>query len=93
MLGLTAAFLIPAVPGCSQGDGHPSDASPIVSADSEQGKRAIAEMDALCQHRRAQEAKVYARAKKRGREIPNDDSSKANKIASQVPQHHKRNQP
>lgn len=93
MLGLIAALLITAVSGCSQGDGHPSDASPIVSADSERGKRAIAETDAFCQLRKAQEAKAYARAKKRRRTLPENESSKVGEIASQVLQPHKRNQP
>jgi hypothetical protein len=71
ILATVAALLIPAS-GCNQSDGRPKDASPIVSADSELGKRAIAEADSLAKLRKSQEAKIHTRARKRHRDLPKD---------------------
>jgi hypothetical protein len=70
ILALIATLLMLAVSGCNQGDGRSEDASPIVTVDSEQGKRAIAEADALSKLRKAQEAKIHTRARKRHRDFP-----------------------
>jgi hypothetical protein len=65
-----AALLMAISSGCDEGEGRSADASPIVSADSEAGKRAIAEADAFSKLRKAQEARIHARARKRHRDLP-----------------------
>ena len=49
------------VPGCGE-PAHPSGASPVVSADSEAARKAIADADEVQKLRRQQEAKAHRRS-------------------------------
>jgi hypothetical protein len=60
--------LITTAHGCNQSNACPEGASPVVSPDSEQGRRAIAETETFFKIRQAQETK--ARASRRKIDLP-----------------------
>ena len=68
-----ATVLMTTAHGCDQSSAFPEGASPVVSPDSEQGRRAIAETETFFKIRQAQETKARTRASKRKIHLPNGE--------------------
>ncbi len=68
---ILVAMAAPLGGGCGDGD-RPKDASPIVSPDSEAGKKALAESEQLLKLRKEQEAKARKASRKPHVEVEAD---------------------
>lgn len=64
--------------GCDENEGRPDGASPVVALDSEQAQRAIAQSRAFDDELKAQEAKLYAKSRRRHRTLSGDKRKNQN---------------